>query len=246
MAGVPIALQLYTLRAQARSEFAGTVRRVAELGYDGVEFAGYGGLPADGLADLLKETGLRAAGTHVSLQALEEDLAGQIDFCDAIGCPFLVLAALPAERRYAGEVENLAPFFNTVGLQCRDREITFAYHNHDFDFAAVNGHTLLDFLLEKTNRELVQLELDIYWAASAGVDAQDFLREHRGRVPLIHLKDIAADGRQTDAGEGALDFPGILGAARDAGTRWWVVENDDPGPRPFESAKRSLENLRKM
>jgi sugar phosphate isomerase/epimerase len=246
MAGMPIALQLYTVRAETESDFAGTVRRVADMGYDGVEFAGYGGLSAVDLAALLRETDLRVAGTHVSMEALEEDFASQIDYCDAIQCPYLVLASLPVKRRDEGDIEELAPFFDTVGLKCRDRGITFGYHNHDFDFARINGHTLLDSLLEKSDPELMQLELDVYWAASAGIDPRDFLRRHAGRIPLIHIKDMAADGAPADVGDGTLDLPGILAAAREAGTRWSIVENDEPGPKPLESAKRSLANLRKL
>jgi sugar phosphate isomerase/epimerase len=243
---LPVALQLFTVRAAARSDFAETVRRVAELGYDGVEFAGYGGLSAENLAGLLAEAGLRAAGTHVSLQALEEDLTGQIEYCAAIGAPFLVLASLPADRRDAGSVEQLAPFFDTVGLQCRDCGITFAYHNHEFDFAQLDGHTLLDLLLEQTDPDLVKLELDVYWAVSAGVDAREYLRRHSSRIPLIHVKDMSSDGRPADVGEGTLDLPGILFAAREAGAQWLIVENDEPGGDPLDSARLSLDNLKKM
>src|SRR5437870_2736600 len=185
MATVPVALQLYTVRDESARDFTGTLRRVAQVGYGAVEFAGYGGLAADEMKALLRETGLRAASTHVGLAAVEADLDHEIDYCLAIGCPYLVLPWLDQRWRGADAMRALAPRLNEFGRRCQERGVVFGYHNHDFEFARSDGHYLLDQLLNATDPALVVLELDVYWAAYAGADPATYLRQRAGRVPLV-------------------------------------------------------------
>src|SRR5919197_5544072 len=151
MATVPVALQLYTVRDESARDFAGTLRRVAQIGYTAVEFAGYGGLAADEVKALLRETGLRAASTHVGLAALDADLDHQIDYCVAIGCPYLVLPSLDPRWRGADGLRALASRLNECGRRCRERGVIFGYHNHDVEFARSDGRYLLDQLLDTTD-----------------------------------------------------------------------------------------------
>lgn len=243
---IPVALQLYTVRDQTAQDFSGTLRRVAEIGYGAVEFAGYGGLSTEALVDLLAETGLRAASTHVGVDSLEADLDREIAICSAIGCTNLVLPWLPPERRDAAAMDALAPRLNEYGRRCRDRGIAFAYHNHDFEFAQIEGRYMLDRLLERTDPALVGLELDVYWAAHAQVDPIGYLRAHADRVRLLHLKDRGTDRRFAEVGDGSLEIGAICAAAETAGVRWLIVEHDQPTMPSLESARRSLENLRRM
>lgn len=240
----PIALQLYTVRDETARDFAGTLRKVAELGYRAVEFAGYGGLSSSQVAGLLDETKLSAASTHVGLAALQSDLDRELDYCQTIGCASLVLPWLPPEQRSAESFRALVPFLNEVGRRCHERGIAFSYHNHDFEFAQSDGKLLLDALLESTDPLVVALEFDVYWAAYAGVDPVSYLRKHAGRVLLIHAKDMAADRSFTEVGDGTLDMTAICRAAHGQGTRWYIVENDQPKIPSLESARRSLEKLR--
>ncbi|MGZ3716499.1 MAG: sugar phosphate isomerase/epimerase family protein, partial [Ktedonobacterales bacterium] len=131
MAQTPVALQLYTVRDETARDFAGTVRRVAEIGYPAVEFAGYGGLTPEQMVALLSETRLRAASTHVGLDALESDLDQQLDYCSAINCTHLVLPWLAAEYRTGEAFRALAPRLDHIGRRCADRGISLVYHNHD-------------------------------------------------------------------------------------------------------------------
>lgn len=248
MAEIPVALQLYTVRDETARDFAGTVRRVAEMGYPAVEFAGYGGLTAEQMVALLSETGLRAASTHVGLDALESDLDQQLDYCSAINCTHLVLPWLVPEYRTAEAFRAMAPKLNEIGRRCADRGISFAYHNHDFEFAANGdeGKTLLDTLRDGTDAALVGFEVDVYWAAFAGIDPVELLGRYAGRVRLVHMKDLGADRGFAEVGDGTLDMRGICAAAETAGARWLIVENDAPRMPSLESARRSLENLRGM
>lgn len=135
---------------------------------------------------------------------------------------------------------------NEMGRACRQHRLTFAYHNHDFEFAQSAGAYLLDRLLDATDPDLVGLELDVYWAAYAGVDPAGYLRRYAGRGPLVHLKDMATDRSFAEVGDGTLDVAAIVAAAEEGGARWYIVENDRPAIPALESARRSLQNLQAM
>lgn len=241
---LPIALELYTVRRDTARDFAGTVRQVAAMGYPAVEFAGYGGFSAREMAKLLAETGLEAAATHIGLDRAVSDLDAEIDYCLAIGCSFLVVPGLPPEDRT--DPEALASRFNHFGQRCRRRNVVFGYHNHDWEFGGEPGNTFLDRLLDATSPDLVSLELDVYWAAYAGVDPVALLRRYEDRIPLLHLKDMTPEREFTEVGAGTLDIQSICQAAEEGGTRWYIIENDEPRLPALESARVSLENLRRL
>lgn len=243
MSDMLIGLQLYTVRDQTTQDFRRTIHRVAQMGYAAVEFAGYGNLSSREMSALLADTGLRAAGTHIGLAQLEQDLERELNYCLDIGCPNLVIPILAPEWRNAQGFRTLAPQLNEIGQRCHERGITLAYHNHAFEFAQSDGQYLLDILLDATDPELVKLELDTYWAAYAGVDPLAYLQQHAGHVPLIHLKDMTAERNFTEVGDGTLDIEGFCSVAQEGGTRFYLVENDRPLIPSLESARRSLENL---
>ncbi len=241
-----VALELYTVRDEMARDFAGTLRKVAAMGYPGVEFSGYGGLTARELKTLLTETKLRADATHVALQALEQDIEQEIATCHELGCAYLVLPWLIPEQRTIAAFRQLAPRLNAFGQKCKAGGITFCYHNHDFEFAQEDGKTPMDIFLAETDPSLVKLEFDIYWSAYAGVDPLHFLQKHGTRIPLIHLKDMTPERSFAEVGDGTLDIAGIIQAAHGGGTQFFIVENDKPAMPSLESAKRSLENLRTL
>ena len=166
MNDLQVALELYTVRDETRHDFAGTLQRVAQIGYAGVEFAGYGNLHSTEMSALLAETRLKAVSTHLGLDGLESpQLDASIRYCKDIGCSFIVLPSLPKEHRSKVGIRVLAPRLDAIGRQCQEHGITFAYHNHDFEFTRVGAIYLLDYLLQNTDPSLVKIELDVYWAA---------------------------------------------------------------------------------
>jgi len=202
-----VALELYTVRDETKRDFAGTLRRVAQMGYAGVEFVGYGNLSAQSMNSVLAETGLKVPGTHVGLESLTaEQLDASIRYCRAINCPLMVLPSLPQASRTLEGIRALAPQLNSIGQRCRDAGLDFGYHNHDFEFASIEGHTLLEHLLEMTNPDLVKIELDVYWAAYAGHD------------PLALLNRLGQRG-ETDLGWNSAAY-----AARARAFGWHAVE----------------------
>jgi sugar phosphate isomerase/epimerase len=153
---------------------------------------------------------------------------------------------LPTFRNDEG-IRSLAPRLDAIGKRCHERGVTFAYHNHDFEFATLSGGaTILDTLLAQTDPAYVQLELDVYWAAYAGVSPESILQHYTGRVPLLHLKDMTPDRHFAEVGDGTLHLAQLLPIAEQSGTRIYIVENDAPSIPSLESARRSLANLGNM
>ena len=241
-----IALQLYTVRENTARDMPATLRQLADMGYTAVEFAGYGGLSPQDLRAVIDDLGIRAAGAHVPLDSWETDPEAVIADMHALNCANAVVPMVPPERRRDAEsVTRLAEALNSWGELCRPEGVTFSYHNHDFEFAMIGETTMWDVLLRQTDPELVHLELDLYWAKYAGVDPEGLLRDLGKRVPLVHLKDMAADERRSDApvGEGTMPWPRLLETAAAAGAEWYVVEQDHPRDA-FEDVRSSLRYLR--
>ncbi len=239
-----VALQLYTVRDETALDFKQTIRRVAEIGYAGVEFAGYGGLTAQELADLLHETGLKAVGSHVGLVALDSDLEQQIEYSLAIGCSFLILPWIDKQLLLNAEsFKQVTTKLNAFGQHCKEHNLTFGYHNHNFEFEKVGNETLLERLAAATDPALVKLELDTYWAAYAGVDPVELIQRYSGRIGSLHLKDMTPERTFTEVGAGTLDIATYIEAGQAAGVEIYIVENDKPSIPSLESARKSFNNM---
>jgi sugar phosphate isomerase/epimerase len=247
---LPVALQLYTLREQMKDDFRGVVRAVAGMGYDGVQFAGYGGLSAPEMRTLLDDNGVRPAGTHTGLDTLEGDLEAELDYNQAIGNRWVICPAIPeARRRDLAGWRDVAASLNRVGERCVARGLLFGYHNHSFEFPPIpdgEGRRGLDVILGETDPRHVFWEPDVYWIKKGGADPAAMIREYAGRVPITHLKDMTGDERATfaEVGEGTLDWPAILDASDAAAVEWHCVEQDRCDRPPLESVRLSLEHLR--
>jgi sugar phosphate isomerase/epimerase len=243
-----IGLQLYTIRDETTRDFRGTLRQVAEMGYQAVEFAGYGGTPPKEMATLLTDLGLRAIGSHVGLSLLEQDLEREIEYCLEIGCPYITIPTLTLQWRSSNATgyRRLAAHLQKIAFVCKKRGISLVYHNHDFDFQQSEGQYLLDILLEETDPTLLQLELDTGWFATVGIDPVAYLRKYTDRTPFIHLKDITAESTFAEVGEGILDIATYCKAAIESGTQFYIVENDTPRHPSLESVRRSLNNLNRI
>ncbi|HZG84810.1 sugar phosphate isomerase/epimerase [Paenibacillus sp.] len=260
-----IGLQLYTLRDETKADFPGTLRKVAALGYEGVEFAGYGGLSADSMKELLRETGLQAIGSHVSLQRLREDLQGEINYLKTIGGRYLICPYVADdERRTPEDWKQIIAFFSEVGAEVKKQGLTFAYHNHAFEFEMNIGEEyVFDAIYSGTSPEAVQVEMDVCWVKYAGVDPLAYIEKYAGRLPLLHLKDFNRDEDAIRAfnekieqqigvnlnlrmvtlelGLGEVPLKEVIAAASDAGVEWLVVEQDFSHQNPpLQSVENSM------
>lgn len=244
-AGITPGLQLYTVRAAMQDSVESTLARVASIGYKEVEFAGYFGRAPEQIAAVLKVNGLTAPAAHVSLDALGDGWAQVLDGAAAMGHTWVVVAFLtPAQRGGADAYKRLAGVFNVAGEVARQHGITLAYHNHDFEFQPLgdtDGHAIL---LSECDPGLVQFELDLYWVTKAGKDAAAYMAKYPGRFPLVHVKDMGADGMMTEVGAGSINFQQVIDAAKST-IRHYFVEQDN-AKVPFESITTSLAALQRL
>lgn len=225
-------LQLYSLREvptlRQRMEIA------AQAGYTGVEFAGYDGIAGPEMRRLLASLGLRGTVSHIAYDALRDDLDGCVRYCLEAG---ITSAACPGcEMNDRDQALAQAEFLEACAERFGAEGIPFAYHNHAHEFAdAGNGETLFDVLLHNTSK--LGAELDVFWAAYAGVDPLAFIQTYAGRVPLLHFKEFGAENANVELGRGCLDFAALARAGLAQGTRELIVEQEQYTMPPEESIR---------
>lgn len=241
-----IALQLFTLRNEMEKDFTGTLRRVAEMGYEGVEFAGYGGLPADELRSLLDELNLIAVGSHVSRDRLRDHADDEIKYSRTLGCPYLVCPVIELDERFdLSSWEQNIRLFDEVGERIQNAGLQFCYHNHAFEFEfEIDGRSVFETLFTRTDPKFVKMEIDAAWVHKAGIDPVTYLREYRGRVPLLHFKDYKKGNNPkintVELGQGDVDLMSVYESAHDTGVEWLIVEQDHCTNPPLESVETSM------
>jgi sugar phosphate isomerase/epimerase len=248
---IPLAVQLYTLRDLTALDFVDTVQEVAEIGYTGVELAGWGNLKsAADVKRALDDAGLRIVGSHLGIEALERDLPRVLVEQNALNNTTIVCPWMPQERRKdAAGWKRVAQSLNQIGAACRERGFEFCYHHHSFEFEQFDEKAGMDILLENTEPTLVKVELDTFWLKHGGQDPAGFIEQLGRRAPLVHLKDMAEgpEKRFAPVGAGILDFASILESMRKAGTRWGIVEQDDCyDVSPIDAIRTSFENLSRL
>ena len=270
---LPVALQLYSVRGDLEADFLGTLCKVSEIGYDGVEFAGlYGHEPAQ-IKKWCDSLGLVPVSAHVPLAEMLADMDKVIADYKAIGCEYIVVPYVTEERRPGGELfMQMVEEIRDLGKKAKEAGLVLLYHNHDFEFAKLdNGQCGLDYLYENVPADLLQTELDQCWLKYAGYEPVEYLQKYSGRSPVVHLKDFFVQGKQEgdpyaliglDEGEkkantafefrpvgyGVQDIPSIIAASEAAGSKWLVVEQDNPsmGKTPFECVKMSMDYLNSL
>jgi sugar phosphate isomerase/epimerase len=244
-----IGMQLYTVRRELEKDFEGTLTKVAALGYKEVEFAGYFGHKPAEVRSILKRLKLDAPAAHVQFSELRGDLRPSIEAARVIGHKYLLLAWMPPEeRRTLEQYRRIADLLNEAGRRTQREGVRFAYHNHDFEFAPLEGQVPYDLLLERTDPNVVKLEMDLYWTVKGGANPLEYFERHPGRFHLLHVKDMDATPRRffADVGKGVIDFKSIFAQSKKAGVRHYFVENDEPAGSPFESLRVSFEYLRRL
>lgn len=254
-------VQLYTVRGEMEQDFRGTLERIAAMGYREVEFAGYFDRPPQAIRSLLAELKLTAPSAHVGDVLLGPEAQRTIDDAVAVGHRYLVYPWVPESAwRDLDGWHRRAEAFNRAGELCRKAGLQFCYHNHHFEFATVNGTRPYDLLLAECDAALVQMELDLFWAAAARQDPLALLRAHPGRFPMVHLKQLKAlplltggdvlsmkmddaHTRMADVGPGVIDFRRLLADPATRGIQHFFVEHDQP-KAPMASIEASLRYVR--
>ncbi len=251
MKGRGIALQLYSVRDDCARDFFGTLGKVAEMGFEGVEFAGFYGKTAGEVRDKLRELGLAVAGSHESLQrVIGEALEDTLRFNLELGNRNIVVPWLPPEMRRDREGwERSAEQLGSIAERVSGRGLRLGYHNHREEFLQINGEYPWDVFFRRAGPK-VFTQLDTGNALSAGIRDEvlfETIRKYPGRSLTIHLKDYSRTRGFVLLGEGDVPFKKVIEACMDVGgTEWFIVEIETYPYPPLESVRRCLESLRNI
>lgn len=244
-----IGLQLYTVRDKIQADQEGTFKRLAEIGYNSMEAAGYnagdrtfyGMTPAD-FAAYLNDLGMPLHSSHT---VYELDAAEQV--CEdtaKTGAEYIIYPYLPDQfRENIDGYKTTAEKFNKMGEIAQKHGLKFGYHNHAFEFEQMDGQLGMDVLLEETDPSLVTFELDLYWITKGGYDAVDYFKKYPGRFELWHVKDMVKEEDQFFApvGHGRIDFERIFAEKETSGMKYFFIEQDRFRELdPFESVEISF------
>jgi sugar phosphate isomerase/epimerase len=240
----PIAVQLYSLRAEAASDFPAVIERLGRIGFAGVELAGLCGMAPVELRSRLSDAGLEIAAAHVQapIGRVRERV---LDEQQALGTTTLVVPFMPPDRfKTLDAIRTVADEVNESFANARARGMALGYHNHWWEFETRHGGTSAHELLLALLEPAIFAELDTYWARVGGRDPAQVVTELGARARLLHLKDGPADDPKspmTAVGDGVLDFPAII-AASDT-VRWHIVELDACATDMFDAIEKSYRYL---
>jgi sugar phosphate isomerase/epimerase len=253
-----LGVQLYTVRDTIGGNPQSVLKAIQDIGYAEVE-ATYGNL--DKIWPALKETKLKPVSVHLDTALFFE---GGAKLDEAIadvkqrGFQYVVLPYIPPAQRGGLDVfKKLADTLNKSGEKVKAAGMTLCYHNHAFEFEPMEGTTGLELLMKQTQKGLVSLELDVFWVSVAGHDPVALLEKYSGRVALVHLKDKAsgipvqfnervAKEAFKEVGNGTVNFPAVLAAAKKAGVKNYFVEQDQTPGDPIASLRESYKYLRRQ
>lgn len=246
-----IAAQLYTVReyCQTAEELLKTLQTIKQLGYSAVQLSGIGPIAPEIVKEMTERLGLAICATHISYDRLTNDLDAVIQEHLAWNCKYVGIGALPESNRTSKEgYIAFAEQFNDISDKLSRAGLRFIYHNHHFEFTKYDGKTGMDLLMQSSNPSF-GFELDLYWIQAGGANPVDWINKVKGRMKVIHLKDMAIVNNNqvfAEIGEGNINWPAVLHACRDTGVEWYVVEQDTCLRDPFESLAMSFNYLQKL
>lgn len=246
-----IGLQLFSIREDCARDLPGTLKAVAGMGYEGVEFAGYYGRSAQELRELLGKFGLEPAGTHIGIDALRDlNIDETVRFSRELGLKYLIVPWLPEDMRNSREAWlKTARFFNLVAERLKREGMFAGYHNHTEEFRRFDGETGWEIFAKATVPEVV-LQLDVGNAMHGGVTMDqilDFIRRFPGRTKTIHLKEFSRRDPTAILGEGEVRWAELLSVCmKVGGTEWFIVEQESYKYPPLKCVELCLKNLQKI
>lgn len=235
-------IQLYSVKNSLEKDFEGTLEKLSDSGYDGVEFCGnYGSMSGDELNELLGRLGLDAVSAHIGLDELEDDekFKKHTDILKKIGCMYIVNSYV--DLKSAHEAVQYGQRLEKMAEKCAKNGFLFAHHNHgsEIERKDENGVSYFDIMMSQT--ELTLVEFDIFWLRHAGADIEQYLRQYGGKINLIHLKQMKdeIDKKSSSLDDGIIDIKKTVEIAKKFGTEIFIYENEDT-QNELENAEKSI------
>lgn len=246
MARIPIALELYSIRDDCAKDLPGSLAKVAKMGYEGVEFAGFHGRPATEIKAMLDDLGLRMAGSHTPYADVQPDrIQATIEYNRTIGNTFLIVPGIPAEKRKtAADWDRLAESFNGVAETLKPHGMVTGYHNHAVEFQPLDGRMPWDIFFAGTRKEVV-MQVDTGNCMHGGGDPMEYLERYPGRARTVHLKEHSKSDSSATLGRGDVPWPRVFEYCENRGaTEWYIVEYEVPGRPPMACVEDCLRQLK--
>ncbi|MEM6393209.1 MAG: sugar phosphate isomerase/epimerase [Planctomycetota bacterium] len=241
---LPIALQMYTVRDAINQQGPAKVfDALRTIGYQAVELAGDYGLSAAELKTMLDDNGLTVVASHIGYDAIRDNLSKVIDDTHTLGHTHVVCPFLAEDLRTPAGYLGVAQMLGEAESHPDAQGLTFCYHNHAFELETLDdGRRGLDIIFSQPSPSS---ELDLYWVAKGGDDPAVWMDRLKGRLPLVHMKDMAEDGGFAPVGTGTLDLQKLADLAPSVGVQALVIEQDSGWPEndPMLSARISFEHL---
>jgi sugar phosphate isomerase/epimerase len=238
----PIALQLYSIRDEMDGDFEAGVRKIAEMGYAGVEPAGFPGSTAEKAGKLFKELGLAVPSAHTS-PPIGDKKQETLDAMNEIGSKRIISGRGPDNFKTMDLVKESCDIFNEASSVAVENGMTFGIHNHWWEFLPIDNRRVYQVMLDHLAPE-VFFEVDTYWVQAGGCNPSDVLRELGARAPLLHIKDGPCEQGKpmTAVGDGVMDFPSVVEAGGSI-TEWMIVELDECATDMMEAVEKSCAYL---
>jgi len=239
----PVALQLYSVRDLCAKDFRGTLRKVAAIGYKGVEFAGLHGADAKEVAKWLKDLGLKASSAHVPL-ATKDNIKQLVSDAEALGYTRLVSGLGPNDLKTDEDIKQAAARFSDAARLLKRYGLSLGYHNHWWEFDRVNDHVVYDLFFTYVSKDVFS-QLDVYWCAFGKSFPPRVLEKWGKRIPLLHIKDgtLEPNTPHTAVGSGLLNMHNIINAADPKTVEWLIVELDSCSTDMMKAVQQSYKYL---
>jgi len=248
MREIGVAVQLFSVRDACACDLPGTLGAVAQMGYEGVEFAGHYNRSAMELRRLLADLGLKVAGSHIGWDALAgNELDRTMDFNEELGNVHLICPGLPEERRSSIDAwKETAHLMNAMAEITEKRGMRVGYHNHSVEFQSLEDQIPWDVFLQETTASVV-MQLDTGNAMHGGGDVLSILKRYPGRATTIHFKEYSRDHDQALLGEGEVPWQEVFGLCQDRqDTCWYIVEQETYAYPPLKCIELCLKNLKRL
>jgi len=257
-----VGLQMYTIRDAMTADTKGSLKKVSDLGYKNLELANYSngkfyGFAPKELKKIVNDLGMEIISSHSAVESKGITIETAKIMADAhaqLGVKYCIQPWIEPIDRTIEKYKKMIGDWNKVGKIMKEVGIQFGYHNHNFEFANINGVVpYFDVFLPEMDKDVITMELDLFWATKAGQDPVAMFNKYPGRFQLLHFKDMKTKQAPfyevikddiTCVGCGVIDFKTILKSKQVAGVKYTFVEDDNQGNgKPFEALERSINNL---
>ena len=239
----PLSIQLYTVRDLCAKDFRGTIRKIGNIGYKGVEFAGLHGADPKEVAKWVKNLGLKVSSTHGPL-ATRENVQKVVEEAGILGYKRIVSGLGPNDFKTEDDIKRAAGRFSEAARLLKRHGLSMGYHNHWWEFDKIGERTVYELFFDAASKDVFS-QLDVYWAAYGGANPARILAACGKRIPLLHIKDgtLERNAPHTAVGSGLLNMHTIINAADPKTVEWMIVELDNCGTDMMTAVKKSYKYL---